>query len=103
MGTFCGLLPFARHLRVYLSYTYHTNMGKPPNPEPPLKVTMRLNPRIGLLLDDLVQTGLFGQTHAEAAKLLVSQGLESKIKDGLIQPLPGGSTRLPSSKTGSKK
>ena len=78
-------------------------MGKTPNPEPPLKVVMTLNPRIGLLLDKLVETGLFGQTHAEAAKHLVSQGLESKIKDGLIQPLSGGTTRRRSSKTGSKE
>ena len=69
-------------------------MGKTPNPDPSLKVTMSLHPRIGLLLDDLIQTGLFGQTHAEAAKLLVSQGLESKIKDGLIKLPPGrASTR----------
>ncbi len=59
-------------------------MARPSNSFDSVSMTIAVTPQIKMYLEDLTLDGTYGSSPAEAARLLISQAIESKIKDGLL-------------------
>ena len=54
-----------------------------------VQIRVSTTPQVGALLEQLVETGLYGKNRAEAVERLVARSLEALIGDGLLQRDPG--------------
>lgn len=59
-------------------------MARPSNSFDSVSMTIAVTPQIKMYLEDLTLDGTYGSSPAEAARLLISQAIEAKIKDGLL-------------------
>lgn len=59
-------------------------MARPSNSFDSVSMTIAVTPQIKMYLEDLTLDGTYGSSPAEAARLLISQAIESKMKDGLL-------------------
>jgi hypothetical protein len=59
-------------------------MARPTNSFDSVSMTIAVTPQIKMYLEDLTLDGTYGSSPAEAARLLISQAIEAKIKDGLL-------------------
>ncbi len=55
------------------------------------RITLQLSKRERRLLDELVRTGLYGPTRADAAERLIAQGIEERMMSGLLDDVPSES------------
>lgn len=60
------------------------SMARPSNSFDSVSMTIAVTPQIKMYLEDLTLDGTYGSSPAEAARLLISQAIEAKIKDGLL-------------------
>lgn len=63
-------------------------MGKGPNPFKPSEVTLSVNPRTCWYLDRLVETGLFGNSRSEAARIIIYDHCKLLIAQGKLSEIP---------------
>ena len=59
-------------------------MARPTNSFDTVSMTIAVTPQIKMYLEDLTLDGTYGSSPAEAARLLISQAIEAKMKDGLL-------------------
>jgi hypothetical protein len=59
-------------------------MARPSNSFDSVSMTIAVTPQIKMYLEDLTLDGTYGSSPAEAARLLISQAIEAKMKDGLL-------------------
>jgi hypothetical protein len=59
-------------------------MARPSNSFDTVSMTIAVTPQIKMYLEDLTLDGTYGSSPAEAARLLISQAIEAKMKDGLL-------------------
>jgi hypothetical protein len=55
---------------------------------PTLELTVSTNPQVHAYLQDLVDSGTYGNSEAEAAERLVAREIEQLIKDGQLDRRP---------------
>jgi hypothetical protein len=63
-------------------------MPRTPNKVRTVPIRVSTTPQVHGLLEDLVQTGLYGKNPAEAVERLVARRLEDLIKEGFIRRSP---------------
>jgi Arc/MetJ-type ribon-helix-helix transcriptional regulator len=61
-------------------------MGRPPNPYRSVKITISANEQILSLLDELVTSGTFGKSRAEAIERLMSSYIRDAV--GQVRSVP---------------
>ena len=59
-------------------------MARPTNNFDSVTMTIAVTPQIRLYLEDLTADGMYGCSPSEAARLLIGQAIEAKIKDGAL-------------------
>lgn len=60
-------------------------MPRKPNKHKTERITINVTPQIKYYLERLVDRGLYGKTHTEAANRMVARGIESVIEDGHLE------------------
>ncbi len=59
-------------------------MARPSNNFESVTMTIAVTPQIKMYLEDLTADGMYGCSPSEAARLLLAQAIEQKIKDGAL-------------------
>ncbi len=59
-------------------------MARPSNSFDSVTMTIAVTPQIKSYLEDLTADGLYGCSPSEAARLLLGQAIEQKIKEGVL-------------------
>jgi hypothetical protein len=59
-------------------------MARPSNSFDSVSMTIAITPQIKMYLEDLMLTGMYGCSPAEAARILLSQAVVEKVKSGEI-------------------
>jgi hypothetical protein len=59
-------------------------MARPTNNFDSVTMTIAVTPQIRMYLEDLTADGMYGCSPSEAARLLIGQAIEAKIKDGAL-------------------
>ena len=59
-------------------------MARPSNSFESVTMTIAVTPQIKMYLEDLTADGMYGCSPSEAARLLLGQAIEQKIKDGAL-------------------
>ncbi len=59
-------------------------MARPSNNFDSVTMTIAVTPQIKVYLEDLTLKGTYGCSPAEAARMLLSQAIEAKLKEGEI-------------------
>ena len=59
-------------------------MARPTNNFDSVTMTIAVTPQIRMYLEDLTADGMYGCSPSEAARLLIGQAVEAKIKDGAL-------------------
>jgi hypothetical protein len=59
-------------------------MARPSNNFDSVTMTIAVTPQIKMYLEDLTADGMFGCSPSEAARMLLGQAIEQKIKDGAL-------------------
>jgi hypothetical protein len=59
-------------------------MARPTNNFDSVTMTIAVTPQIKMYLEDLTADGMYGCSPSEAARLLIAQAIEQKIKDGAL-------------------
>ncbi len=62
-------------------------MARPTNNFDSVTMTIAVTPQIRLYLEDLTADGMYGCSPSEAARLLIGQAIEAKIKNGALNRL----------------
>lgn len=57
-------------------------MARPSNTFDSVTMTIAITPQIRVYLDDLTMKGTYGSSPSEAARMLISEAIERKLKDG---------------------
>ena len=60
-------------------------MVRPRNPHPTKKVEPRLSPKTFAYLEDLVDTGAYGNNVTDVAKGLIEEGIRRAIADRIVK------------------
>ena len=60
-------------------------MARQKNPQPTKKVEPRLSPNTHAYLEELVETGAYGNTVTDVAKGLIEEGIRKAIADHIIE------------------
>ena len=60
-------------------------MGRQKNPHPTIKVEPRLSPFTHAYLEELVETGAYGNNVTNVAKGLIEEGIRRAISDRIIE------------------
>lgn len=63
-------------------------MAKTPNPLPKVEVTLSVNMQTAWYLDRLIEKGLYGNSRAEAAKVVLFDHCKLLIGRGDLEPAP---------------
>jgi len=63
-------------------------VSKGPNPLEPKEITLSVNSRTVWYLDRLLESGLFGNSRAEAAKIAIYDHCKLLIAQGKLQEIP---------------
>lgn len=63
-------------------------MAKPSNPLPSVEVTVSVNTQTAWYLDRLIEQGLYGNSRAEAAKVLIYDHCKLLIGKGELEKAP---------------
>lgn len=59
-------------------------MARPSNSFDSVAMTIAVTPQIKMYLEDLTADGMYGCSPSEAARLLLGQAIEQKIKEGVL-------------------
>ena len=59
-------------------------MARPTNNFDSVTMTIAVTPQIKMYLEDLTADGMYGCSPSEAARLLIAQALEQKLKEGAL-------------------
>ncbi len=59
-------------------------MARPSNSFDSVTMTIAVTPQIKIYLEDLTADGMYGCSPSEAARLLLGQAIEQKIKEGVL-------------------
>lgn len=60
-------------------------MARPSNTFDSVTMTIAITPQIRVYLDDLTLKGTYGSSPSEAARLLISETIERKLKEGDLE------------------
>ncbi|MCA1963034.1 MAG: hypothetical protein LDL31_03700 [Prosthecobacter sp.] len=60
------------------------SMARPSNSFDSVTMTIAVTPQIKIYLEDLTADGMYGCSPSEAARLLLGQAIEQKIKEGVL-------------------
>ncbi|TJZ77531.1 hypothetical protein [Chitiniphilus eburneus] len=59
-------------------------MPRTANQHETMRITINVSAQLAHYLDQLIELGLYGKTHAEIASLLVNRGIEALVEKGHI-------------------
>jgi hypothetical protein len=59
-------------------------MARPSNSFDSVTMTIAVTPQIKIYLEDLTADGMYGCSPSEAARLLLAQAIEQKMKEGML-------------------
>jgi len=59
-------------------------MARPSNNFDSVTMTIAVTPQIKMYLEDLTADGMYGCSPSEAARLLIAQAVEQKIREGAL-------------------
>jgi hypothetical protein len=68
-------------------------MGRKPNQLGTATLTVSTTPQVERLLEQLVDTGLFGKNTAEAAERVITEALRGLLNDPTLRELRGKTSR----------
>lgn len=60
------------------------SMARPTNNFDSVTMTIAVTPQIRMYLEDLTTDGMYGCSPSEAARLLIGQAIEAKIREGTL-------------------
>jgi hypothetical protein len=59
-------------------------MARPSNSFESVTMTIAVTPQVKMYLEDLTADGMYGCSPSDAARLLLGQAIEQKIKEGVL-------------------